>query len=71
MLHIVFGALGTLAALAVMAVFGIAGIAGAAAISSEPEAWIALPIIGITGTALGLFLLILSMPAIVELKRYP
>jgi hypothetical protein len=64
-LYIVFGALGTLAAFAVMAAFGIAGIASAAAVSSDPDAWIALPIIGITGTALGIFLLIVSVPGII------
>jgi hypothetical protein len=58
-------ALGTLAALAVMAAFSIAGLASASAAVSEPDAWIALPIIGITGTALAAFLLILSLPGIV------
>ena len=64
-LYIVFGALGTLAALAVMAVFGIAGVASAAAAGSDADAWIALPIIGITGTALAGFLLLLSLPGVI------
>jgi hypothetical protein len=63
-LYIVFGALGTFAALAVMAAFGMAGIASAAAIPSDPDAWIALPLIGITGTALAVFLLVVSVPGI-------
>ena len=63
--YIAFGALGTLAAFAVMAVFGIAGIAGATGAASDPDVWAALPIIGITGTALAVFLLALSLPGVV------
>ena len=63
-LYIVFGALGTLAAFAVMAVFGIAGVASATAVGSDADAWMALPIIGITGTALAVFLLLLSLPGV-------
>ena len=64
-LYIVFGALGTLAAFAVMAVFGIAGVASAAAAGSDADALIALPIIGITGTALAVFLLLVSLPGVI------
>jgi hypothetical protein len=64
-LYIVFGALGTLAAFAVIAVFGIAGVASAAAVGSDADALIALPIIGITGTALAVFLLALSLPGVI------
>jgi hypothetical protein len=64
-LYIVFGALGTLGALAVMAAFGVAGVASAAAVTSNPDVWVVLPILGITGTALAAFLLILSLPGIV------
>jgi hypothetical protein len=64
-LYIAFGALGTLAAFAVMAVFGIAGVAGAAGMGSDPDAMVALPIIGIAGTALAVFLLVLSLPGVV------
>lgn len=64
-LYIVFGALGVLGALAIMAVFGIAGVATAAAIAGDPDAAIALPIIGLTGTALAVFLLIVSLPGVI------
>jgi hypothetical protein len=64
-LYIVFGVLGTLAACAIMAVFSVASIASAAAISGNPDAWMALPILGITGTALALFLLVVSLPGVI------
>ena len=64
-LYIVFGALGILAAFAVMAAFGIAGVASAAAVGSDADAWVALPIIGITGTALAVFLLLVSLPGVI------
>ena len=61
---IVFSALGILAALIVMATFGgAAGIVGAAA---EPEeAAFALPIIGLTGTLLSIFLFAVSIPGLI------
>jgi hypothetical protein len=61
-LHIVFGVLGTLFGIAMMALLGIIGVAGAA---SDPDAWMALPILGFTGAALGAFMLALSLPGIV------
>ncbi len=62
-LFIVFGALGVLAALGLMAVFGVgAGIVGA---TGDPDAAIAIPIIGITGVALTIFLLALSVPGLI------
>jgi hypothetical protein len=61
-LFIIFGALGTLAGLGFMALLGAIGIAGAA---SDPDAWMALPILGITGAALGAFLLAVSLPGII------
>ena len=61
-LYIIFGALGTLTGLGLMAVLSFIGIAGAA---SDPDAWLALPILGITGAALGVFILILSLPGII------
>lgn len=61
---IVFGALGILAAVVIMAVFGgAAGIVGAAA--DAEEAAFALPIIGLTGTLLSMFLFALSIPGLV------
>jgi hypothetical protein len=61
-LYIVFGILGTLLAFGMMALLSFIGIAGAA---SDPEAWPAIPILGITGAALGAFLLALSLPGII------
>jgi hypothetical protein len=62
-LHLVFGACGILGSIALMLIFGGAvGIVGA---SGDPDATIALPIIGITGIALAMFTLILAIPGIV------
>jgi hypothetical protein len=61
-LYIVFGVMGTLMGLGIMALLGAIGVAGAAA---DPDAWMALPILGITGTALAAFLLFLSLPGII------
>ena len=61
---IVFGALGILAAMAIMLVFG--GAAGIVGASADPEeAAFALPIIGLTGTLLSMFLFALSIPGLV------
>ena len=61
---IVFGALGVLAAFVLMAVFGgAAGIVGASAEANE--AAYALPIIGLTGTVLTIFLLAISIPGLI------
>ena len=63
--HIVFGLLGLMAALGVLVVFGgLAGAAGFAA-ESEPEAWLAVPILSIIGSVLMLIVLTLSVPAII------
>lgn len=61
-LYIVFGVLGTLTGLGLMALLSFIGVAGAA---SDPDAWMALPILGFTGAALGAFMLILSLPGII------
>lgn len=62
-LFIVFGALGVVAALGLMAIFGVgAGIVGA---TGDPDAALAIPIIGITGMALTIFLLALSVPGLI------
>ena len=61
-LYIVFGVLGSLIGLGLMALLSFIGIAGAA---SDPDAWAALPILGITGAALGVFMLVLSLPGII------
>lgn len=61
-LYIIFGVLGSLLGLGLMALLSVIGVAGAA---SDPDAWVALPILGITGAALGVFILALSLPGIV------
>jgi hypothetical protein len=61
---IVLSALGVLAALMMILIFGgAAGIVGAAA--EDPEAAIALPIIGMTGTLLTVFLFAVSLPGLI------
>lgn len=62
-LMIVLSAFGLLAALGLGAMFGIAGMA--TAVSGDPDAAIAVPIIGITGTVLTIFLLILALPGLI------
>jgi hypothetical protein len=63
-LFIVFSALGVLAALGVIAMFGgAAGIVGTAA--EGEDAAIALPILGITGSFLVIFLLAVSLPGLI------
>ena len=62
-LFIALSALGVLAAFALMAVFGVgAGIVGA---TGDPDAALALPIIGLTGTALVIFMLMVSLPGLI------
>jgi hypothetical protein len=62
-LYIVLGALNLLAALLFGLGMGIAGVA--VGMSSDPDASVALPIIGIAGTALVVFLLCLGIPPII------
>jgi hypothetical protein len=62
-LHIVFGALGTLGAVAVLAVFGLAGTL--AGLTHGPGAIYVLPIIGLTGTALFVVILCISLPGLI------
>lgn len=63
-LFIVFSALGVISAIGLMAVFGgAAGIVGSAA--EAEDAAIALPIIGMTGGLLTVFLLLVSVPGLV------
>jgi hypothetical protein len=61
-LYIIFGVIGTLIGLGFMALLSFIGVAGAA---SDPDAWVALPLLGITGAALGVFMLVLSLPGII------
>jgi hypothetical protein len=48
--------------LGLMALLSLIGVAGAA---SDPDAWMALPILGLTGAALGTFLLFVSLPGVI------
>lgn len=62
--HIAFGAIGLVAALAILLIFGgAAGLIGLGA-ASDPDAWIAVPIVGIVGTVLTMIVLTLSVPGI-------
>ena len=62
-LQIAFGAIGVMLALLMIFVFG--GVAGIVGASGDPEAAFAVPIIGLTGTALVVFLLLTSLPGVV------
>jgi len=63
-LFVAFSALGVLSAIALFAIFGAsAGIVGAAA---EPgDAALAIPLIGLAGTGLVIFLLLVSLPGLI------
>jgi hypothetical protein len=62
-LFIAFGALFVLGAFVVLLVFG-AG-AASAGLSGEPDAQMAIPIIGLAGTGLAIFLLVLGVPGVI------
>jgi hypothetical protein len=62
-LNIVSGVLGLCAALVLMIVFG--GVAGLVGTGGDPDAAIVAPIIGLTGAALVVFVVAISLPAIV------
>ena len=62
-LHIAMGALGVFCAFLLMLVFG--GAAGMVGAADHPDARFAVPIIGITGMALVLFMLVRSLPGVI------
>jgi hypothetical protein len=65
-LHLVLGVIGVFGAFILMLIFGgAASVVGSAAVD-DPDAAIAIPIIGITGMALVAFLLVLSVPALIS-----
>ena len=73
--HLVFGALGLMMSLIVLLLFGgTAGIASIAA-ASEPDAWLAVPIVGLIGSILVMVIFTLSVPGLIAgiglLKRRP
>jgi len=62
-LNIALGACGLAAALVLMLIFG--GAASIVGWSGDPDAAIAMPIIGITGMALVVLVLVWSLPAVI------
>jgi hypothetical protein len=62
-LNVVSGALGLLGALILVVVFG--GVTGLIAADGDPDAAIALPIIGLTGAVVVVIVVATSLPAVV------
>jgi len=62
-LYIVLSGLGVCAALFLGLLFGTAG--GVVAANADPDAAVALPFIGLAGTALVIFLLAISLPGLI------
>ena len=62
-LHVAMGALGLIGALLLVLVFG--GVAGIVAADGDPDAAVAFSIIGLTGTALVVFVVALSLPGVI------
>jgi hypothetical protein len=64
-LHIVFGALSLLAALLILVIFGgVAGIVSVSDASHDPNAYLAVPVLGVVGTVIFGLLLLLSLPGV-------
>lgn len=59
-LHIVFGVMGILGALLVLVIFG--GAAGIVGATADPEAHVAVPVIGVVGGLLSCVVLVVSVP---------
>src|SRR5438270_823478 len=72
-LQIALSALSLLFAIVLMLIFG--GVMGAVTAADDPDAMVALPVIGLTGAALVSFLLVLSLPGLITgiglLQRRP
>src|SRR5262245_36363831 len=64
-LEIALGIMGLMGAAVLSVVFGLGASAVTAAANTDPDAAVALPIIGITGVTLVVFLIVLSLPGIV------
>lgn len=62
-LNIVNGAIGLCTALFFMVIFG--GVAGLVAADGEPDAMFVVPLIGLTGGAIALMMLVVSVPGII------
>ena len=64
-LHIVLGILGILGALTILLIFGgIAGVVGMSA-SHDPDARIAIPVLGVLGGGISVLILVLSLPGVI------
>ena len=64
-LHIILGILGVLGALVILLIFGgIAGLVGMGA-TQNPDARIAIPILGAVGGGIAVFILIVSLPGVI------
>ncbi len=64
-LNIVFGSMFLLGALIILLIFGgVAGIVGMAA-HHDPEAAVAIPILGLIGVVIAVVLVVLSLPGII------
>jgi hypothetical protein len=63
--NIVFGCLGVLAALIIAGIFAFGGTMAGVAAQSDPDALVAVGIMGAVGTALFFLILVLSVPGIV------
>src|ERR1017187_3085225 len=66
-LHIVFGALGLLAALVCLALFGVITgvIQNAVESGGQPDAQLAVPVVGIVGAVIVVLIVVFSLPGIV------
>ena len=63
--HLILGVLGLMGSLMVLLLFGgAAGIVGIAAVN-EPDAWLAVPVVGLVGSILVMLILTLSVPGII------
>jgi hypothetical protein len=62
-LHIVFGCLGILFGIGMLALFG--GIATMIGMNADPDAAVAIPILGAVGGIIAVFALLLSVPGII------
>jgi hypothetical protein len=72
-LQIAMSAMCLLGAIVLMLIFG--GVIGAVTAADDPDAMVALPVIGLTGAALVSFLVVLSLPGLITgiglLQRRP
>jgi hypothetical protein len=66
-IHIVLGALGLLVALVLLTIFGLGGAAAgaAAAHNNDPDALVALPIIGAIGIGIFLLIAVFTIPGLI------